>query len=324
MPLPALESSPIAKTGRAAQPRATAREFARNAPGLGLIILTSGFVIMSLTDGVAKFLAAEVSAGEIAWGRFLFQCVLAVPFVVAATGWRSLVPDRLLGNSMRGILLGGGSALFYVGLKKIPLADSAAIFFIQPFVLTILSALFEGEKVGWRRWSATAVGFGGALLVIQPSFSVFGPYALFPAGSAVCFAFYMLLNRRLRDSGSAMSMQTFASLTGMVTAAILLVLGNFAGATDFAITAPTLPQWGILAAIGASAALGHYLMIVAFHYATPAVLAPTQYVQIISATVFGYFVFGDFPDLSKWIGIAIIVACGIYVFHRETRVNAKV
>jgi drug/metabolite transporter (DMT)-like permease len=78
----------------------------------------------------------------------------------------------------------------------------------------------------------------------------------------------------------------------------------------------------MLAAFGGCAAVGHYLMVVAFRYATPAVLAPTAYVQIISATVFGFFVFGDLPNLTKWIGIAIIVACGIYVFHRETRVKA--
>jgi drug/metabolite transporter (DMT)-like permease len=79
----------------------------------------------------------------------------------------------------------------------------------------------------------------------------------------------------------------------------------------------------ILAAFGGAAAVGHTLMVVAFRYATPAVVAPTAYVQIISATIFGYFVFGDFPTLMKWIGIAIIVACGIYVFRRETRVRAR-
>jgi drug/metabolite transporter (DMT)-like permease len=295
----------------------------RHAPGLGLAIMTTGFVIMSLTDGVAKFLAVDVPPGEIAWARFFFQCILTVPLVVAATGWRSLFPDRMFANAVRGVLMASGTAMFFIGLKKIPLADSAAIFFILPFVLTMLSAVFEGEKVGWRRWLAIAVGFGGALLVIQPSFAVFGPYALLPAGSALAFAVYMLLNRRLRGTGTGMALQTFASLAGVVTLTMLLIVGSLAGFSDFAIVAPTLPQWGWLAAIGALAALGHYLMIIAFHYATPAVLAPTQYVQIISATAFGYFVFDEFPDLSKWIGIVIVVACGIYVFHRETRARAS-
>jgi drug/metabolite transporter (DMT)-like permease len=297
----------------------------RHAPGLGLAIMATGYVIMSLTDGVAKFLTDEISPGEIAWGRFFFQCVLTVPLVVAATGWRSLVPDRVFGNFMRGFLLACGTVMFFVGLTRIPLADSAAIFFIQPFILTILSVVFEGERVGWRRWTAIVIGFGGALLVIQPSFAEIGPYALFPAGSACCIAAYMLLNRRLRGSGSAMAMQTFASLSGTVTISLVLFLtAGLAPVPELAITAPTPAEWAFLAGIGGFAALGHYLMIIAFRYATPAVVAPMAYVQIISSTAFGYIVFGDFPDFGKWIGIAIVVSCGIYVFWRETRVKAKV
>lgn len=113
----------------------------RAAPGLGLVLMASGFVIMSLTDGVAKFLADNVPPGEVAWARFLFQSILAVPLVVAATGWRSLIPYRPAANALRGVLLSTATAMFFIGLKKIPLADSAAIFFILPFLLTILSVL---------------------------------------------------------------------------------------------------------------------------------------------------------------------------------------
>ena len=294
----------------------------RHAPGLGLLIMTTGFMIMTLTDGVAKFLTSEVPAGEIAWGRFFFQSLITLPLVIAISGWRSVVPRQIFGNVMRGLLMAGTTALTFIALKKLPLADFVAIFFIQPFLLTILGAVVEREKVGWRRWLAIVIGFGGALLVIQPSFAEFGLFSLLPVAAAVLFAIFMLLNRRLRGSGSAIAMQTFAGLTGMVSLAILLVGGSIAGVADFTIVIPTLPQWGLLAMMGAIAALGHSLMIVAFRYATPVVLAPTQYSQIISSTIFGFFVFGDFPDLGKWVGIVIIIACGIYVFRRETRVKA--
>ena len=296
----------------------------RHAPGLGLIIMATGFMIMTLTDGVAKFLTSELPAGEIAWGRFFFQTLLALPLVVATTGWRSVVPRHVFANVMRGLLMAGTTALTFIALKKLPLADFVAIFFLQPFLLTILSTIVEREKVGWRRWLAIVIGFGGAILVIQPSFVEFGLVSLLPVAAAVLFAIFMLLNRRLRSSGGAMAMQAFAGLSGMVSLTILLVVGHFAGVSDFAIVNPTLPQWGLLAMMGAIAALGHSLMIIAFRYATPVVLAPTQYTQIISSTVFGLVVFGNFPDLGKWIGIAIIIACGIYVFRRETRAKAKV
>lgn len=285
--------------------------------------MTGGFMIMTLTDGVAKFLGSEVPPGQIAWGRFFFQSLLTLPLVVAATGWRSLIPYHLFGNIMRGLLMAATTALTYIALRKIPLADFVAIFFIQPFLLTILGAIVEGEKVGWRRWLAIAIGFCGALMVIQPSFAEFGLFSLLPVAAAVCFAFFMLLNRRLRGTGGAMALQTFAGLSGMASLAAMLFVGTLAGVPDFTIVAPTLPQWGLLIAIGAVAALGHSLMIVAFRHASAVVLAPTQYSQIISSAVFGFVVFGDFPSLSKWIGIAIIIACGIYVFLRETRVGAR-
>jgi drug/metabolite transporter (DMT)-like permease len=294
----------------------------RHDPGLGLTLLATGYVIMSLTDGVAKFLTAEFAPGEIAWARYSFMATLTLPFVVAINGWRSLLPDRIVANLMRGVLIGLGSAMTFIALQKIPLADSVAIFFIQPFLLSILSMIFEHEKVGWRRWSAIVIGFGGALLVIQPTFAEFGPYALLQAASAACFAGFMLLNRRLRDTGPVMSLQAFSSLTGAVVLTLLLVGGSVADIPTFTFVMPTAPQWAMLAAFGGCAAIGHSLMVLAFRYATPAVIAPTAYVQIISATVFGYVVFGDFPNLKTWIGIVIIVSCGIYVFHRETRVKA--
>jgi drug/metabolite transporter (DMT)-like permease len=291
-------------------------------PGLGLSLLATGYVIMSITDGVAKLLTAEIAPGEIAWARYFFASVLAIPVVIAITGWRSLVPKRFLANLLRGVMIGSGSAMTFIALQKIPLADAAAIFFIQPFILTILSVIFEGEKVGWRRWSAIAIGFAGALLVIQPSFAEFGFYALLQAASAACFAGFMLLNRRLRDTGPPLSLQAFSSLAGALVLSLMLITGSVVDIPVFTFTMPTAQQWAILAAFGGSAAVGHSLMVIAFRYATPAVVAPTAYVQIIAATIFGYFVFGDFPNLMKWIGIAIIVACGIYVFRRETRVKA--
>jgi drug/metabolite transporter (DMT)-like permease len=307
---------------RQATPKPEPQASSHHNPGLGLALLAIGYVIMSITDGVAKLLTSEIAPGEIAWARYVFASLLAVSVVIVVNGWRTLLPKRFLANLFRGVMIGSGSAMTFIALQKIPLADAAAIFFIQPFMLTILSVIFEHEKVGWRRWSAIAIGFAGAMLVIQPSFQEFGFYALLQAVSATCFAGFMLLNRRLRDTAPPLSLQAFSSLAGAMVLTLMLVIGTSTGVPVFTFTMPTPQQWVILAAFGGAAAVGHTLMVVAFRYATPAVVAPTAYVQIISATIFGYFVFGDFPNMTKWIGITIIVACGIYVFHRETRVRA--
>ncbi len=317
-----MTSSDLPKGGDVRPQASTPLATAAPNPGLGLGLLAIGYVIMSITDGVAKLLTSSIAPGEIAWARYVFASALALPVAVAINGWRSLLPKRIVANIFRGVLIGSGSAMTFIALQKIPLADAAAIFFIQPFMLTILSVIFEHEKVGWRRWSAIATGFAGAMLVIQPTFAEFGPHALLQAVSATCFAGFMLLNRRLRDTAPPLSLQVFSSLAGSVVLTLMLVTGTALEMPAFTFTMPTPQQWAILAVFGGAAAVGHSLMVIAFRYATPAVVAPTAYVQILSATIFGYFVFGDFPNLMKWVGIAIVVACGIYVFRRETRAKA--
>lgn len=296
----------------------------RSTQRLGLIIMATAFMIMSLTDGVAKLLTEQMPPSEVAWARLFFQSILTAPLVVAASGWRSLIPHRPVANGIRGVILATATAMFFIGLKKIPLADSVAIFFIMPFLLTILSVVVDGERVGWRRWTAIVIGFTGALLVVQPSFNQFGLFALFPAGAAMCLALFMLLSRRLRGTGSAMALQSFASLTAAATLAVVLLFGSLAGAPEFTFVLPTFGQFGVLVGMGAFAALGHSLIMIALRYATAAELGPTQYAQIFSATAFGYVVFGNFPDLGQWIGITIVIACGIYVFWREARVGRAV
>lgn len=300
---------------------AVAETEARSAAGRGLALYGAAMLMLPLADGIAKIMGSggAMSPGEVAWGRFMFHALLTLPMVVAFAGWGAIRPKQVWPNVLRGTLIAAGTTCFFVGLTKLPLADSTAIFFIQPLVLTIISAVFEKEQVGWRRWTAIAVGFAGALIVIRPSFSVFGPYALLPAVSAICFAFYMLLNRRQRGTDSPLTMQLAAGVAAFLAMSVFMVLGGLGGSSIFALSMPSAGEWAALAVMGAVAALAHMMIMFAFGMATGAVLAPCQFLQIVSATIFGLVVFGDFPDAGKWLGIAIVIACGAYVFWRETR-----
>lgn len=275
--------------------------------------------LLPVADGIAKIMGGGMSPGEVAWGRLLFHALLTLPMVVAFAGWRALSPKQIWPNVLRGILIAVGTSCFFVGLTKLPLADATAIFFIQPLVLTIISAVFEKEQVGWRRWTAIAVGFAGALIVIRPSFAVFGPYALLPAASAITFAFYMLLNRRQRGSDNPLTMQFAAGLAAFAAMTVFMAVGGLGGGSVFAWSLPSAADWATFAAMGAIGAIAHLMIMLAFGMASGSVLAPCQFMQIISATIFGLVVFGQFPDPGKWIGIGIVMACGAYVFWRETR-----
>jgi drug/metabolite transporter (DMT)-like permease len=204
-----------------------------------------------------------------------------------------------------------------------PLADVFAIYFVEPFMLTALSALFLGDKVGWRRWLAIVVGFGGAMIVIQPSYEIFGLKALLPVFCAFLFSLYLFLNRAIGEADSPLTMQTMAGIGGTIFMAGAMFVGNGLGNADFT---PSLPaSWlglVLLLILGTISGYAHMLVVKAFRLAPLSLLAPFQYFEIISATVLGYALFGDFPNVSKWIGIAIIVASGLFIIWRE-RLQAR-
>jgi RarD protein len=246
--------------------------------------------------------------------------IFAGLLVVAMGGIAGLKPAHLWPNLLRGLLLGAASLLFFTAVKYMPLADAIAVFFVEPMILTVLSGVFLKEPVGWRRWSAVVVGFAGALIVIQPSFALFGAVSLMPLGTATLFALYMLLNRRFSGRDSPLLMQCLAGLGGSLATGLAIAVGLALGIADLE---PGLPSrgidWTLLLVLGLLATFGHLLVVEAFRHAEASLLAPFQYIEIVSATIVGLAVFGDFPSASKWVGIAIVVASGLYTFWRESR-----
>ncbi len=294
-------------------------------PLQGMAIMAGAMAILPTMDAIAKYMATfeGMSPGQVTFYRFFFQLVCTLPILFAMFGMKALSAKRPWMNLLRGVLHGAASLLFFVAVKYMPLADVFAIYFVEPFMLTALSALFLGDKVGWRRWMAIVVGFGGAMIVIQPSYEIFGLKALLPVFCAFLFSLYLFLNRAIGEADSPLTMQTMAGIGGTIFMAAALFAGNSAGSTDFT---PSLPaSWlglVLLLILGTISGYAHMLVVKAFRLAPLSLLAPFQYFEIISATVLGYALFGDFPNVSKWIGIAIIVASGLFIIWRE-RIQAR-
>jgi S-adenosylmethionine uptake transporter len=213
--------------------------------------------------------------------------------------------------------------IFFAALRYLPLADAIAIFFVEPLLLTLCSALFLGEQVGWRRMGAVLVGLLGAMIVVRPSFATFGLAALLPLGAAMSFALYLLLTRWLSQRENSAHMQFYAGVSGCLVMSVALLVGQSWYISVLDPVTPTLAQWGLLAALGAIATIGHWLVVIAFKRAPASVLAPLQYLEILGATVLGWFLFDDFPDPVAWLGIAIIIGSGLYVAHREQVLNNR-
>lgn len=281
-----------------------------------MTMMLIAMAILPGMDAIAKWLSGSVSSGQVSAARFVFQTMFMLPFLFWTRG-RWLTPNMLL-HAVRGIMIASATVLFFTGLAYMPIADSLALFFVEPMLVTLLSIALLRESVGWRRFSAILVGFVGALIVIRPSFINVGWAVLYPIAAACCFAFYILLTRKLAVTENPVRMQFLAGVFGGLVISLALVVGTGNDIAVFTATWPTMNQFLLLALLGLLGTVGHLLVVFAFQRAPISVLAPFQYVEIISATILGLWLFGDFPELITWLGIALIICSGIYIFHRES------
>jgi drug/metabolite transporter (DMT)-like permease len=223
-------------------------------------------------------------------------------------GARSLIPQRPVVHLIRAVFLMAATTLFFWALKFQGIAETLAIFFVQPLVITMLSPLVLGEKVGLRRWLAVAVGFMGTLIIIRPGFQSLNPGVFMALGAGTSLALYMLLTRRIAGSASAMTTTFLTSLAGAALTSLAVV---------FVWQAPSPQQWGLFLLLAFIATAGHYLIVRAYDYAEASLLAPLGYTEMIMAVVVGWYFFGDFPDTWTFVGVGILIACAIYISYRE-------
>ena len=287
---------------------------------IAVALMVVAVLILPAIDAIAKLLSATVPAGQVAWARFVVQAALMAPFVAA--GFRRAPVANLGFQAARGILIATTTVLIFAAVKLMPIADAIAIFFVEPLIVTLLSAIFLGERIGWRRILAAIVGFAGALIVVRPSYDLFGLTAILPLGAALCFAIYIVLTRRLVQTQDPVVMQFNSGLTGLVFMSLALLIGHALEIPVFTPVWPTPWEWSLLALCGVIATVGHFMITLAFRHVEAGVLAPFQYLEIVGATGYGLWLFGDFPDSVTWSGIAIIVGSGLYIFHRE-RVRSR-
>lgn len=291
----------------------------------GMAIMVLSVLLLPLMDAIGKWLAMadHMPPATVTFMRFFVQCWLMFFILLMVGGFAALRTLHLAGNLIRGALMGFGGLCFFTAVKYMPLADAMAVFFAEPLILTLFSAIFLKEKVGWRRFSAVGIGLIGTMIVIQPSFEIFGAVSLLPLATAVTFAIYLILNRKYGAKESPLVMQFYAGVGGWMFAGLAMIYGTAAGLGDLSFGLPQgIQPWLLLLLLGTIGTVSHLMVVQAFKLAPASMLAPFQYLEIVNAVLVGLIVFGDFPTPSKWLGIAIIVGSGFYVFMRERRVKA--
>lgn len=277
--------------------------------GRGILAIVLAVFLFSTADTMAKWFGHQgYPTVEIVFFRYLFG-ILPVGLLIWKTGLDSLRTKRPLAHAGRACLIFSALGMFFWGLKLMPLAEAIAIAFVAPLFVTALSVPLLGEYVGPRRWCAVAIGFLGALVVLQPGTDAFRVEAFTIIGSAFLFSLAMIITRRMSRTETTTSMFTYTTLgAGLISAPLL----------GFAWQTPTIEHVGLFAALGLVGGAAALLVIVAYRNAPAAVVAPFEYTALIWTSITGWIFWSEKPGTMVWTGAAIIILSSLYIARRET------
>ncbi|EWY40217.1 DMT transporter permease [Skermanella stibiiresistens SB22] len=275
----------------------------------GILCMVLGMSLFTLNDAIGKWLVEIYPVPMILAVRGAASMLILAPLIIRAGPVKVFRVAKPLAHLTRVVLIALEVALFFLSVRALPLADVMTIYMAAPLFVTALSVPLLGEKVGARRWSAVGVGFVGVLLVLRPTGDVISWGAMAALAGSLTFAFTLILTRSLRGTGalSMVSLQTLG--IGLAGAAV----------APFVWIPPTPVHLALLAVLGVVAVVGHVLINRSLAVSPAAVVVPYQYSSLVWAMALGWLVWNDVPDAWVLSGAALIIASGLFVFHREQR-----
>jgi len=272
--------------------------------GIGLMLL--GVFMFSFGDALGKYLVGTYAVGQLLWLRACAALLVLSPLI-----WRQR--EKFLGverpklQAVRVLLSTLEVAAFFLATVYLPLADVTTYYLACPIFVTALSALVLRERVGWRRWTAILIGFGGVLIALRPSAQTISLPAMVALGGSLSFSILMLITRSLRATPDIV----MASLQFVGTFVLGALMSPFGWVTP---SASSLAMFAIAGCISVTALI---CVNRSLKLAPASVVVPYQYSMIVWAVMFGIVVFGDVPRPATVVGAAIIIGAGLYIFLRE-------
>jgi len=293
----------------------------------GIILILTGMALFSIQDSLIKFVFEEASLYELYFGRTLTALILLLVFLKVKSQKLILKTHYPLLTTLRVICFFFGFSFFYISLTFMSLAMANALFFSSPFFISVLAIIFLGEKVGIRRWLAIFVGFIGVYIVLNPDFNDFNYMKLAPVACALCYAISMTITKITSDKDNVytqMSHLYFGAIGISILFFIFTGKGQFNTFSDPTFqfifrewfTNPTY-AWPYIVAMGFVAAVSFYCVFSAYSVASPSVVSLFEYSLIIWAIIIGYILFNDVPTIRTFVGVALIIGAGVYIYLRE-------
>lgn len=292
-----------------------------------IVYVVAGIFSFSTQDVIIKHLSGDYAIHQIV----LFRCIVSLPVLVVLAlyqgGAKGLLGQRLGLLTVRSVLLYTAYTCYYLAIAAVAIADALAIAFVAPLIVTALSKPLLGLNVGLKRWLAILAGFLGTLVMLRPGFGVFEPAALFALGSAFCYANSSIQTRMLgpTESSAVMSLHTiviYILLSGLT--GFLMGDGHLAASTHpslaFLLRAwmwPTGLDLALMLTTGIVATIGMLCLAQAYRLGDPPIVAPFEYTGMIWALMSGYVFWQRVPDAISMLGMAIIIAAGLYIASLE-------
>ena len=290
-----------------ADPSSVPSGMSKSTKGILLMVLAMFFI--SIMAVGTKWVGASYPVLQIVFIRNIFVLALVLCMVWRKGGINSLVVQNRKGVALRAVFQFGAAYFIATTIIFLPLADAESLFFAAPLIIAFLSPHILGERVGWRRKTAIFCGFFGVIIMLRPTPDLIQPLAFFGVAAAVFIALRDIWTRKLREGETANAIMFWSELG--------VLIGSFPLALYFwqPLTANDL---AIMAFAGIFLGAAQFTMALAFLTAEAATVAPFRYTVIILTTLFGYLFFGDIPDTFVIVGVAIVVASGLYILHRES------
>lgn len=278
---------------------------------LAMLAAAFGFSCMAV---FVKIAGEDLPTAQVVFFRCAFGLIFLIPALHRA-GWRaSFATDRPALHGVRAMVGLVAMGCFFYALARAPLADVTALSFAKPLFVTAFAVLFLGEIVRWRRWTATAVGFLGVLIMIRPGGAGFDPDTLAALGGAACVAAVVILVKKMATTES--------HITTLAWFAVIATLATALPAA-WVWVPPSADLWGVAAMIGLLGVISQSCIIAAYRTGETTAVAPFDYTRILMAAVFGVLLFDEWPDIWTGVGAAVVVVATVYIGRREARLGAS-
>ncbi len=275
----------------------------------GILLMLVTCAIFSVQDAFSRHLAGSYNVFMVVMIRFWFFAVFAIVLAARREGLRAAFRTRHpVVQTARALLLIAEVSIIVLGFIHLGLIATHALFACYPLLVAALSGPVLGEKVGWRRWAAIAVGFAGVLVILRPGFAVFSPWAAVPLLSALMFALYGLATRHVSRQDPAGVSFLWAGAVGAVAITPL-------GLMFWEPMAPADRGW--MAALCLCAVTAHWLLIRAYEVAEASAIQPFAYSQLVFVSGIGMVLFDETLSWNVALGTAIVVSAGIFTLWRE-------